>query len=84
MIINKQKTGFTLIEIMIVIVIVGLISTIAIIALNNARLKARDTKRKSDLNTIGRFISLACFKPSAGGGTYDLSDLFAEILLSKP
>lgn len=80
----KTFRGFTLIEIMVVIMIIGLLSTFAIVAFGGARVKARDAKRKSDLNTIGRFISLSCYLPVAGGGEYDLSDLVAELLVSKP
>jgi len=83
---KKQKNilGFTLIEIIVVIVIIGLLSTLSFTVLGNSRKKARDAKRKSDLNTIGRFVSLSCFKPAAGGSNYDLADLIAEISLTKP
>lgn len=47
----RQK-GFTLIELLVVISIIGILSTIAMTSLNGARKKARDARRKSDLNQM--------------------------------
>lgn len=81
---KKSKNGFTLIEILIVVGIIGIISTLAVVALSSARTKARDTKRKHDLSTIGRFMTLSCFSPAGGAGEYDLVDLAAELLVANP
>jgi len=53
---NNQ--GFTLIELLVVIAIIGVLSTLAVIALGNARAKARDSKRMSDLKQIGTALEL--------------------------
>ena len=53
----KQK-GFTLIELLVVIAIIGLLSTMAVTALNNARQKSRDAKRVSDIKQIQTALEL--------------------------
>jgi prepilin-type N-terminal cleavage/methylation domain-containing protein len=43
---NNSQSGFTLIEIMIVIVIIGFLAVTVLTALNSTRAKARDSQRK--------------------------------------
>ena len=47
-----MKKGFTLIELLVVIAIIALLSTLSVVALNSARVKARDTRRVSDIKQI--------------------------------
>lgn len=57
----KGKTkllGFTLIELLVVIAIIGLLSTLAVVALNSARLKSRDARRIADINAIQQGLEL--------------------------
>lgn len=54
---NNQK-GFTLIELLVVIAIIGLLSTLAIVALNSARTKSRDAKRVSDIKQVQTALEL--------------------------
>jgi prepilin-type N-terminal cleavage/methylation domain-containing protein len=51
MIVKKNK-GFTLVELLVVIAIIGLLSTIAVIAMTSSRSKARDTTRVADLKQV--------------------------------
>jgi prepilin-type N-terminal cleavage/methylation domain-containing protein len=53
-----NKRGFTLIELMIVIAIIGVMSSIIIVSLNNARLKAVDANIKEELSSIRRVAAI--------------------------
>jgi prepilin-type N-terminal cleavage/methylation domain-containing protein len=81
----KKQKGFSLIELLVVIAIIGVLSGILLIALGSTRAKARDAKRKQEINQIGRFFTANnCFVPSAGAGEYDLAQLYAEVRSSYP
>lgn len=49
---NRYTTGFTLIELMVVVGIIGLISAIVLATLNAPRDKSKDAAVKADLRTI--------------------------------
>jgi len=53
----KQK-GFTLIEIMVVILIIGLLATVIIMRLNYAKERARDTQRMADLTIVASALDM--------------------------
>ncbi|MDP2586963.1 MAG: type II secretion system protein [Candidatus Komeilibacteria bacterium] len=55
---HSRLRGFTLIELLVVISIIGLLSTLAVVSLNNARAKARDARRLSDLKAIQTAIEI--------------------------
>jgi prepilin-type N-terminal cleavage/methylation domain-containing protein len=62
---NSQK-GFTLIELLVVIAIIGLLSTLAVVALNSAREKSRDSKRVADVKQIQTALELYFADSSSG------------------
>ncbi len=55
---RSRRAGFTLIELLVVIAIIGLLSTLAVVSLNNARLKSRDAKRVADIKQIQTALEL--------------------------
>lgn len=55
---KKNNKGFTLIELLVVIAIIGLLSTLAVVALNSARMKSRDARRLSDVKQIQTALEL--------------------------
>ncbi len=48
----KKSSGFTIIELLVVVALIGLIASVVIVTIDQARAKARDTKRKADLAQI--------------------------------
>ena len=48
----KKEGGFTLLELLIVIVIIGILALLIIPNITSAPKKARDTKRKTDITTL--------------------------------
>ncbi len=60
-----NKKGFTLIELLVVIAIIGLLSTLAVVSLNNARQKSRDARRVSDVKQVQTALEL--YYNDAGG-----------------
>ena len=55
--VSKQK-GFTIVELLIVIVVIGILAAITLVAYNGLQQRARDTQRKSDLAAIARALQV--------------------------
>ncbi|MBI2552532.1 type II secretion system protein [Candidatus Uhrbacteria bacterium] len=47
-----KKKGFTLIELLVVIAIIGILAVVSAVSLNQARRRARDTKRVADIQQL--------------------------------
>lgn len=80
----SEKRGFTLVEIMVVVVIIAVLSSLIFVSLTDTRGKARDAKRKQEVSQIGRFLTSSCYLPDGGEGEYDLVVLADEMLVKYP
>lgn len=71
---SRFTRGFTIVELLIVIVVLGILAAITIVAYNGIQQRARDTTRKSDIATITKALEYYYqindkYPPSAGGST---------------
>ena len=56
---TEKQFGFTIVELLIVIVVIGILAAITIVAYNGVQQKARDTKRDSDVALYEKAIFAA-------------------------
>lgn len=69
---NFLKRGFTLVELIVVIGVIGILSSIALIGLNRASASARDVQRQATMNGIR--TALECYMRE--NGTYPTTASF--------
>jgi len=63
-----RQHGFTIVELLIVIVVIGILAAITIVAFNGVQARANNTTIQSDLRSAGKQIEL--HKLGAGDGSY--------------
>ena len=62
---TRRSEGFTIVELLSVIVVIAILATITIVAYNGIQKRANETKMKTDIATIGKAITVArVFKQS--------------------
>ena len=68
-----KTKGFTIVELLIVIVVIGILAAISLVAYTNIQSKARDSDRKSDIAAIKKALELYYIDngtyPSSSGST---------------
>jgi len=65
MIKSKREKGFTLIEILIVVAIIGILSSIVLVGLGSFRSRGRDARRVADLREVQNALELYYAKTGA-------------------
>ena len=56
--VGTRREGFTIVELLIVIVIIAILAAITIVAFNGVQQRSRDSKRKQDVAQIAKLLSL--------------------------
>lgn len=56
---SKYKQGFTIVELLIVIVVIGILAAITIVAFNGVQTKAKQARVKSDVSNYTKAITIA-------------------------
>ena len=77
----KKTSGFTLIEVLVVIFIIGLLATIIVVGTNYARQKARDAQKISDLTTVAAALN-RYYLDNSGYPNTNFSNLVSSYLVS--
>ncbi|MGH7905075.1 MAG: type II secretion system major pseudopilin GspG [Candidatus Binataceae bacterium] len=77
---HRRQEGFTLIEIMVVILILGLLATIVVQSLRGATDRAKRTKAQADISEL----KTALDRYYLDNGSYPTSDQGLQALVSAP
>lgn len=71
---KQRQSGFTIVELLIVIVIIGILATLVIVTFSGVQQRARDAERKTDINAIASQLEAVYAKNGAYPTLTDVND----------
>ena len=89
MIFKKNKKAFTFVELLVVVVLIGILASIAVLSFKNFRRNSRDVKRVSDIREIqmaleSYFNSNGYYPDSIENGVFSTSTVYMESIPTAP
>ncbi len=90
---TKNKKGFTIVELLIVIVVIAVLAAITVVAYNGTQMRARDSDRASDMKALASAIELykvdngnypPCGLDNGGCNATGLTSLLAPYMNTMP
>ncbi|MGH7196790.1 MAG: type II secretion system protein [Candidatus Saccharimonadales bacterium] len=71
---KSMQKGFTIVELLIVIVVIGILAALVLNTFSGVQQRARDTERQTDINNLA--TQLEAYYNGDGNGTYPRADEF--------
>jgi len=81
---KKVISGFTIVELLIVIVVIAILAAISVVAYNGVQQRARQSKIQSDLTTIEKAITTGRISKDGYTQTFASNGYVAGTCVSKP
>lgn len=85
---HKKQTGFTIVELLIVIVVIGILAAITIVAYNGIQARANDARRDSEIKQLKTALAIyksdtGLYPDACGSGSGCLADNLATALVPE-
>lgn len=71
---RKSVSGFTIVELLIVIVVIAILATISIVAYNGIQMRARDADRAADISQIKKKVEAYYALNGSYPSAYDMAN----------